>query len=227
MTLSAFRSRLKIAIIVILFIVYGTGSFIVGKYSNLFSEKIVGSFNKQPSKSNLNSPVDKPEPAADVTSVKVISSSVKLCTNTIVGFEVAYPKDWFTTYGSDDEKCLFFAPYSFVIPKGEKDKQFTPIKIEVAQAQDWAQIIKFAANPNDFQNVVTTENLDINSRPAQIVKAITTGTGSLPKNFNMVTYLVFDSKSPLILTYQQSDEKEDTKQMEETLKVIVESLKYY
>lgn len=227
MTLSAFRLRLKIAVLITLLIVYGIGSFAVGKYSNFNSEKIIGYFRKQQSQNKFNTPVDKPEPAADVTSAKVISSSVKLCTNTVAGFEVAYPKDWFTTYGTDDEKCLFFAPYSFVIPKDEKDKQFTPIRIEVAQAQDWAQVIKFAANPNDFQNVITTENIDINSKPAQIIKAITTGFGSLPKNFKKVTYLVFDSKSPLILTYQQSDEKEDTMQREETLKVIVNSLKYY
>lgn len=222
MTLAVLKTHFKIVIIFGLILSYGTGAFFLGKLGLPDSLKSLKS-----SRENrlLESKVDKPIPASDVTSAKVIPASVKQCANATLGFEIVYPKDWFTTYSTEDQKCLYFAPYSFVIPISE-DKPQVPIKIEVENPQNWAQALKFAQNPNDFQNIIKTESLDINSRPTNKVHAESTGQGYQAKGFKKLTYLVFDPARPLVLTYQQNDEKEDASQMEQILESMVSSLKF-
>lgn len=223
MTLAVLKRHFKIAIFLGLVLVYGIGAFFLGKLG--IPESLKRLKDTQGENRSLDSKVDKPIPASDVTSAKVIHASVKLCSNSTLGFEIIYPKDWFTTYSAEDQKCLYFAPYSFVIPNNQEKPQ-VPINVEVENPENWSQALKFAENPNDFQNIVKTESLEINSQPANKVVGESTGQGAQVKGFKKITYLVFDPSRPLVFTYQQTDEKEDVGEMEKILDSMVLSLKF-
>src|SRR3990167_3521688 len=156
----------------------------------------------------------------------IISSSVKLCSNTFYGFELAYPADWFTTYNTDNQKCTFFAPYSFVVPE-QTDKTFVPIKIEVVKIEEWPSTVKFFENPNDFQNIISVQNIDINGKSVKKIKAISTGAGNIQQGFDKLSFLVLDPKNPLILSYQQLDKNENTSLSEGVLEDMTNNLKYF
>lgn len=205
-----------------LIVLYGSGAFLLGKLGLPDNLKP----NNSSKKNNLlESKVDRPIPATDITSAKIIPASVKQCANSTLGFEIVYPKDWFTTYSSEDQKCLYFAPYSFVIPNNHNKPQ-VPITVTVENPENWSMAQKFAQNPNDFQNILKSEILNINSRPVNKMVAESTGEGSQPKGFKKLTYMVFDPKIPLILIYQQNEEKEDVGQMEIILESMASSLTF-
>lgn len=223
MTLTSFKAYLRALVLGIFLLLYGLGFYFLGKSSTV--ENLIK--NNQVFKDNANfleKPIQSPIPYADNQSGNVIASFVKLCSNTVYGFELAYPKDWFTTYDTDNQKCLFFAPYSFVVPKDSSDF-LVPIRIEVVNSVDWQEILKFYQTPNDFQNIVSSQNLEINGQPAQKIKSTTTQEGILSRGFLKISYLIFDSESPLIITYQQLDASEDVKQFENILSEMVDSLR--
>src|SRR3990167_133576 len=133
MTLSKLKGTLKSSVVVLFLTVYGLGFFLLGKNSSLVDNiKVKGA----KSQNQLDSPVDSPVPFADTQSATITASFVKLCANTVYGFEVSYPKDWFTTYNTEDQKCTYFAPYSFVVPF-DTANFLVPIKIEVLNPADW------------------------------------------------------------------------------------------
>ncbi len=187
--------------------------------SNLFKVKGV-------STKSLDAPIQNPIPASDSQSATIISSYVKLCSNSTYGFQVSYPKDWFTTYNTDDQKCAYFAPYSFSVP-ASTDVQFTPIFISVIKPEDWAGTLSYYQNPNDFQNVLSTQNLEINGRSVQKIKATATGRGSTTKGFSKVTFLISDSRGSIVMTYAQQDAKEDISASEKVLEDMARSLSYF
>ncbi|MBI2040425.1 hypothetical protein HYT18_05135 [Candidatus Microgenomates bacterium] len=225
MTLTSFKHHLKLSGILILLICYALGFYLLGKYS-VFGNIVKFKENTSGGKNSLERPVESPVPYADIQSGKVISSFVKLCSNTFWGYELAYPKDWFTTYNNDSQKCVFFAPYSFVVPA---DTSFfiSPIRIEIINTADWQETLKFYQNPNDFQNVLSSESIQINDRPVQKIKATTTENGQLSRGFTKITYLIFDSEIPIAIVYQQLDEKEDVKLFEDVLLEMAGSLRLF
>lgn len=194
-----------------------------GRISQGFS---LNYFKKAKIQNKIVQPTDTNLPYADNQSSNVISSFVKLCSNTSYSFEVSYPKDWFTTYNSDNQKCTYFAPYSFVIPQN-LDLPFVPIQIEVIPSEKWLETVKFHQNPNDFQNVLSSQNMQINDKSAVLVKAETTGNGSVQKGLVILSYLIFNSNNPVILSYHQIDQKENTKLYEDILSQMASSLSFF
>ena len=130
------------------------------------------------------------------------------------------------TYLTDEQKCNFFAPYSFVIPK-DTAGNFVPVKIEAAKVEEWPGIIKFYENPNDFQNVISIQNIQSDSRIVREIKTETTGSGILPKGYSSVFYLVFDAKTPLVVSFQQLSDKDNVDIMQKNVEDMVKSLRYF
>lgn len=229
MTLSSFKKNSKFPILVALVIAYGAVSYLLGSTNAIQKLPSLPDFLKvkgTSAKSNLNKPIDSPIPFADSQSTSIISSYIKHCSNTKLGFEVSYPKDWFTTYNTEDQRCIFFAPYSFTVPQDIIN--FTaPIKVEIHKSEDWEGIQKFYENPNDFQNVVSAQNVEINGKAVQKIKATTTGSDFLPKGLAKISFLYPDSKLPMVITYQQQDAQEDSAQMEKILEEMVRSVNYF
>ena len=203
---------------------FGLGSFYAGKITNSGLPKFLQ--KEKNTNTEVNSPIEKSIPASDVKSEEVIGTSVKLCSNTVYAFQLAYPKDWFTTYDKQEQQCTFFAPYSFVVP-ASLDTPFVPIIVEVIEPADWQGAVKFASNPNDFQNVISAQNLEIDARPVVKVVAKSTSEGALARNLTKITYLVFDAQHPLIFKYEQTDEKENVQEQTEALEELVGSLKFF
>lgn len=225
MTLTGFKKNIRLFSLLAFLSFYGFAFFLVGRYSK-FDFKFSKGSPENKSANSLNTPVWSTIEDEQSQNAQVISAYVKLCANTVYSFQVAYPKDWFTTYNDEDEKCRFFAPYTFIVPK-VKDETFVPISIEVSSPDKWQETIKFYENPNDFQNVISSENKDIAGHSGKKILAIATGEGLVPKNFKKVSYLIFDSTYPLVITYNQTSANEETKKMEETLSEMISSLKYY
>lgn len=225
MTLSSFKKRSKYLIFLSLLLVYGIVSFQLGKWESFPKlDKLLKV--KGVSAQKLKSPVESPAPYSDVQSTSVISGYVKQCANTAASFEVSYPKDWFTTYDGEELKCTYFAPYSFTIPKST-DNFATPIHIEIADPENWQSILKFYENPNDFQNVISVKNVEINGEAVEKIEAMTTGDGLLAKNLRKVSYLSFHSRLPLVFTYAQSDTGEKPAEYEKILEDMVRTLKRF
>jgi len=222
LTLSIFKTRIRqISIITTLFI-YGLTAFLLGRVTikNNFIDL------KKLKNNEIVRPVETPIPSIDTQSGTVISSFAKLCSNTVYSFEIAYPKDWFTTFNTEPEKCTFFAPFSFVVPQDTQDP-FVPIKIEVVKNDNWQQTAKFYQNPNEFQNVISVQNIQINEKSVQKIQAETTDKGFLPRGFTTVRYLIGSSNTSLVISYQQLNEKEDTKMYEDALSEMTSSLNFF
>lgn len=203
-------------------IVYGLVAFTVGKTTAGNDGKVEGvSIDDQQDKI-----LEKPIPSDDIQSNKIHTKFLKFCANTAFGFELAYPSDWFTTYNSEDEQCKFFAPYSFIVPEFI-DKNFVPINLETLNSEEWLGTVSFFENPNDFYNIISSKNIEINGRLVKEIEAQTTGEGTLPKGFIALHYLVFDGEKPIRFSYYQLAESDDIIANKVVLKEIVESLKYF
>ncbi len=227
LTLTNLKKHIRLFSLFAFLVFYGITSFYVGRNFSFSVNKFLGSDSTQQNKaSGIDSPVQSPLTENDTQAGNVISTYVKLCANATYSFEIAYPKDWFTTYNEDGEKCRYFAPFSFIVPS-KTDNTFVPINVEIGNPDSWQETVKFYENPNDFYNVSTSENVEIANSPAKKIKAHTTEEGSLPKNFIRISYLVFDSKSPLVLTYQQTNDDEDTEKMEGILLEMASSLRFF
>ena len=223
LTLADFKRNSKFIAIFVFLTIWALTFYQLGRHAT------IGEFFKVRESENQNEKnkqVEIPEPYADSQTGSIISSSVKLCSNTFYGFELAYPADWFTTYNTDNQKCTFFAPYSFVVPE-QTDKTFVPIKIEVVKIEEWPSTVKFFENPNDFQNIISVQNIDINGKSVKKIKAISTGAGNIQQGFDKLSFLVLDPKNPLILSYQQLDKNENTSLSEGVLEDMTNNLKYF
>ena len=202
--------------------VYGLGAFLLGRISsvdNFFNIKHINT-------NEVVRPIDTSIPHADIQSGAVISSFAKLCSNTVYSYQLVYPKDWFTTFNTEPQKCSYFAPFSFVVPQ-DIDSPFVPISIEVIKSEDSLQTSKFYQNPNEFQNVISVENIQINDKSVQKIRAQTTGDGFLPRGFIIVRYLIQANQNSLVLSYQQLNEKDDTKMYEDSLSEMSSSLIFF
>lgn len=224
MTLASFKSRSGGILVAVFLILYGLSFFWLGKSQevNKTSQSVKGAKNT----SSLELPVENPVPFADTQSGSVISSYVKLCSNTTYGFQVNYPKDWFATYNTEVQKCNFFAPYSYVVPQ-ITDSDFVPIKITPVKIEDWEATVKFLETPNDFQNIISIKPTEINSRSVILVEASTTPAKSGQVGFAITSYLVFDSKTPLIFSYKQQKQQEDVENFRKSLEEMVRGLTYF
>ena len=207
-------------------VIYGAGLYLLGSTNFLQKLLHLQDFIKvkgTSAKSDLNKPIESTVPSADSQSNLINSSYIKRCSNTKIGFEITYPKDWFTTYNTEDQRCTFIAPYSFTVPQDTAN--FTvPIKVEIYKPGEWAGIGKFYENPNDFQNIISIQNMEINGKSVAKIKAVTTGVGLQPKGLAKISFLYPDSKLPMIVIYQQQDTQENTSQMEDVLEEIVRSI---
>ncbi len=169
--------------------------------------------------------VERPTPSENVQVANVLSGNVKLCANTALSFEVAYPNDWFTTYGKKEEECFFFAPYTFVVPTSPEE-YFTPITIKKIPKDEWEATVKSFENPSDLFGVARFKNIETNGRPTKYIEMVSTGNAQ-PKGYYKITYLLYDANLPLEITYMQGAQNEDTQNYKKILEAIVNSLRYF
>lgn len=224
LTLTNFKYALKVAVFTLVIFFYTGAVFLMGRAtSKTFDQAKSIEVGLQKS---AQSKIASPQAQDAVQSSRVLASYVKLCSNTALGFEVAYPKDWFTTYNDSASQCMYFAPYSFVLPQ-TVDKDITPIAINIIKTDEWENTVKFYENPNELFGVVDTKNLQINDRSTTKVQSVSTGSGSLPRGFARVVYLVFDSKTPAVISYNQLDAQDDVVVSQKLLEDIVGSLKFF
>ena len=207
-------------------LVYAVAFYLLGSQKSFNGIISSDGSNKSGDEKSLDLPINSPIPYADTQKGSVISSFVKLCSNVVESYEVSYPKDWFTSYSERLQECSFFAPYTFIVP-ADTNPFFVPVKLEVHNSADWPNIQKLYLNPNDFQNIVSIENKEIEGKSATKVRATATGNGSLQRGFINITYLIFDVDKPIVISYQQLDETEDAGKMEEGLGEIAASFKFF
>lgn len=221
MTLTKLKSNFKVAVIVAAFSLYSLSLFLLGQKITLSNaEKDLSSQPK-----TVADRIQKPLPQDNTQTTQVLSSYVKLCANTTNSYQVSFPKDWFTTYNQKDEECRYFAPYSFVLP-ASPDSDFTPITIKLIDKDAWEQTLKDIQNPSELFNIISSKNLEINGKPVKYIESQSTGNLK-PKGFVKISYLIFDSKKPVDISYSQLDEKEDVTNVKDVLKNIVDSFKYF
>lgn len=231
MTLTSFKNRSKLSLLVVLMLLYGLSAFLLGlSEKNGYLGKVKNIFyanrNTNRNKSTLAVPIDSTESLSGKQSGSVIGSYVKLCSNTDYSFEISYPKDWFTTYNSDEEKCTYFAPFSFTL-LSDPNANTLPIKIEVAKPENWEATVKFYENPNDFQNILSSQNIEINGKSVLKIRAQIKSDGEARSGFTKTSYLVFNFRLPLVFTYQQIAESDNVQEFEKNLEDMVRSLNYF
>lgn len=223
MTLVDFKRSLKFILVIIFLMGYGLGFYLLGRNSNLAKTlSVKGVATDQ----TLASPLESPVPFADTQSATITSSYVKLCANTVHGFELSYPKDWFTTYNTEQEKCNFFAPYSFIVPY-DTTNFLIPIRLEVIKPEDWLGNVKFYENPNDFHNVISAENIEVDGKSVKLIELTATAQDAQRRGFVKTVYLIFDSEYPIVLTYQQTDANENIETAKKVLEEMVSSIRYF
>ena len=226
MSLHNFKGRLRFSSIAVFLLFYAVVFYLLGSQKSLQGILNSNGENKNGDGKALELPINSPIPYADTQTGKVISSFVKLCSNIVHSYEVSYPKDWFTTYSEGSGECSFFAPYTFVVPV-DTGTFFVPVKLEIHSILDWPNLQKLYLNPNDFQNIVSVENKEIEGKSATKVRSSATGNGSAKQGFLNIAYLIFDVERPVVISYQQLDETEDIGKMEEGLNEIASSFKYF
>lgn len=222
MTLNSLKFKAKGSFLILFLVIYGIGLFTLGRVTYPKSDNVKGV-----STSNMmRDTIEKPQPYADEQKAEVIPNSVKICSNATFGFEISYPKDWYTTQNYDPQRCTFFAPFSFVVPQ-LVDSDIVPIKVEVSKTQDWQGTISLFSEPNEFQNIDTVQNIEINGKSVTQVGSISTGKGQTPKGFYKESYLIPDAKTPLILSYTQLTQNEEIETSKKILKDMAESVKLF
>lgn len=223
MNLASLKFRAKGSLFILLLALYGVSFFFLGRFTYpRSSDKIKGVQTSE----TTGDIIEKPQPYADEQRAEIISNSVKICSNATFGFGISYPRDWFTTQNNEPQKCTFFAPFSFVVPQ-LVDSDIVPIKVEVAKADTWQSTISLYTEPNEFQNIDTVQNIEINGRPAILVGSLSTGKNQIPKGFFRNSYLISDPKIPLILSYTQLNQNEDLESNKKVLKNMAESINYF
>lgn len=223
MSLADFKKNIKFAVVAVFMVVYAAGFYFFGKSTqNIDLSKVKGTSDTKV----IKSPVESPVPFSDSQTASITSSYVKLCANTTYSYEVSYPKDWFSTYNTDDQKCSYFAPYSFVIP-GDTSNFTTTIRIIVVNPTDWLGATKFYENPNDFQNVLSVKNTEVGGKSARRIDAETTGSTQGEKGLAKITYMISDSGKPVIISYQQTGKDEDVAANTKILEDVVGSFRYF
>ena len=226
MSLHKFKKHLKFSSIAVFLLAYAIVFYVLGSQKSIQGIIKSGELNKNEDEKSLDLPINSPVPYADTQTGRVIASYVKLCSNIVHSYEVSYPKDWFTSYNEKSQECSFFAPYAFVTPQDTSDF-FIPVKIEVHTSSDWPGLQKFYLNPNDFQNIVSVENKEIDGKPVTKIKTAATGNGSQKRGFLGIYYLISDAEKPVVISYSQLDETEDVVKTEEGLDGIASSFKYF
>ncbi len=226
MTLTKFKYNIKVVGLLFFILIYTGIIFYVGRNSNK-TLLTAADTDWQEQTQSVQSKIENPQGQENaVQSSQVLASYIKLCSNTALGFELAYPKDWFTSYNDSKDQCMYFAPFSFVLPQ-VLDQEITPVSIKIVKTDEWDDTVKLFQNPNEFYNVNVSNNLEINGRPATQIKSKTTGSGILQRGLTRTVYLIFDSKTPIIISYSQLEEKDDTDQYEKILEEMVNSLKFF
>lgn len=223
MTLHKFQKVIKGGFVLLVIAVYGAVAFSVGKVAaNDTSTEV----KEVKSGSNGKQIIQNPIPSTDFQSNEIMSSSVKLCSNTHYGFEISYDSNWFTTHNSEDQKCTFFAPYSFVVPEFIEGN-FAPVNLEVIEPDNWLSTLQFYENPNDFYNINSSQNIEFNGRLIKKIKTTATGSGSTPRGYSAVHMLLFDGEKPIRLSYTQLEENDDINSIESKLLDMVGNIKYF
>jgi len=223
LTLQKFQKVTKVSLILLALAAFGAVTFSISK---------VTANNNIPEVKGLSDsfidrqPLENPVPSSDFQTPQVSSSQIKSCTNTQFGFELMYDSEWFTTHNTEDQKCLFFAPYSFVVPQFI-DNNFVPINLEIVAAQDWLSTIQFYENPNDFYNVISSQNIEMNGKLVKKIESKSTGEGTIPRGYFVMHLLIFDGENPIRLSYTQLDENEDVEEAKATLVEMVKNLSYF
>lgn len=223
MSLYLFKQKLVKVFVVVFIILYGLVFYSAGKY-DFWGRQF--STESDPAQKVTNSSLERPLPYADTQTPQVIAASVKLCANTVYGYQLAYPGNWFTTYNQDEQKCHFFAPYSFVVPQAV-DTSFVPVEIEVIPQSEWEDTVVLYENPNDFYNVISSQNIQIGDRSVKLIETASTGASQVPRGFAKVSYLIFDTKAPLRISYVQLEAQDNVATYKDDLKQIAQSLKYF
>jgi len=226
LSLHKFKKHLKFSSIAVFLLSYAVVFYVLGSQKSIQGIINSSELNNNGNENSLDLPINSPVPYADTQTGRVIASYVKLCSNIVHSYEVSYPKDWFTSYSEQSQECAFFAPYAFVVPADTSDF-FVPVKLEVHSILDWPNLQKLYLNPNDFQNIVSVENKEIDGKPVTKVKTTATGNGSQKRGLLGVTYLIFDVEKPVVVSYLQLDETEDIGKTEEGLDEIASSFKYF
>lgn len=223
MTLANFKKSLRLTLAITFLSVYGLGFYLLGRNSDIASLlKVKGTSTM----SVIETPLEFPVPFADTQTSTITGGYVKLCANTVHGFELSYPKDWFTTYNTDQEKCTFFAPYSFIVPQ-ETVSFIVPIRLEIIKPEDWLSSVKFYENPNDFQNIISSQTVEIGAKSVKLIEATSTGQDQTPTGFTKTTYMIFDGASPIVVRYLQTQENENVEANKKVLEEIVSSIRYF
>ena len=223
MTLQKFQKVTKVSLIFLAIAFFGVVTFSIGKVTagNNIPE-VKGLSDSSDDRQALENPV----PSSDFQAPQFSSSQLKSCTNTQFGFELSYDSEWFTTHNTEDQKCMFFAPYSFVVPQFI-DNNFVPINLEIVAAQDWLSTVKFYENPNDFYNVISSQNIETNGKLVKKIESKSTGEGAIPRGYFVMHLLIFDGENPIRLSYTQLDVNEDIEEAKSTLVEMVKNLNYF
>lgn len=220
MTLVKFKGHLKFLIFAGAFLAYSMSLVVIGTRLGPITQKVeIKKINKEASI------LKKPLPEENIQSAKVLASHVKICANTVFSFELTYPKDWFTTYDTKDKECTLFAPYSFVAPQNP-ELEIVPITLKIIPKDEWETTVKSAQTPTELFNIIKSQNLQINERPANYLESSSTG-GSTTKGFMKITYLIFDSERPVEISYSQQTQLENINDYKKVLEDMVNSLKLY
>ncbi len=220
MTLTRLKSNFKLAATIAVFLVYSIGLFFLGHTYNK-TQQAPNSAQTQEVAGNLQ----KPLPQNEIQSAKVLASSVKLCSNTVYSYQLAYPNNWFTTYNKDPDACSYFAPFSFILPE-VVDRDITPITIKRIDPKQWEETVKSNQNPTEIYNVEKSQKINVNGKLGQFLRLTSTGT-IITTGFVKDIYFLPDENNPLEVSYTQQASKENVADMEKILKDLVDSLKFY
>ena len=101
------------------------------------------------------------------------------------------------------------------------------MEITALTLEDWETTVKFYENPNEFENVISTQTVDVSGHLAKKIETSSTGLGSTPRGYAQLIYLIFDSKTPLQIVYKQFNPGDDVNSAKVILEDIAKSVEYF
>ena len=157
---------------------------------------------------------DEPTPDEPAPDPDVELELAAHCSDPDGHYSIRYPQEWFTPDPGDEGACRFFAPEPFEVDAAIGGQTIADIELSVEPTQ-----LDQFAEPGPDLELRTSEDLEVDGRPAVHQQLRATGDGGYPQGTLVRRYLVDLDDATLVagVTAEDQDELDDAGQVLERM----------
>ncbi len=177
-------------------------------------EPVVADPGEAPSVTEQPDPDVEPTPDAPAPDPGAEAQLAARCHDPDGHYSISYPQDWYTPEPGDEGACRFFGPEPFEVDTAIGGQAIADIELSVEPTR-----IHQLAEPGPDLELRTSEDLEVDGRPAVHQQLRATGDGGYPQGTLVRRYLVDLDDATLVagVTAEDQDELDDAGQVLERM----------